>query len=250
MSALCTVSGLSVAYRRPLSFAPPAGAVQGVSFTLRPGERVALIGASGCGKTSLVRAVCGLAPRSAGTVSLLGEDPAHLGGPPRGVQLLLQDPVASLNPGLTVRQWLQESARLHRPGDAGAVDQVLDRTGLSHRAEALPNALSGGECRRVTLAALALAAPRVVFADEPTAGLDAARKADALALLLALSGPEAALLLVTHDLLLARHACDRLLFMEAGTLVDDVPAAHPEAARAPAALRLLRSAHLLPPDRP
>ncbi len=250
MSVLCAVTGLSVAYRRPLSLAPAVLAVQDVDFTLRAGERVALVGASGCGKTSLVRAVCGLASRAAGTVSLLGVDPAAARRPPRGVQLLLQDALASLNPGLRVREWLAEAARLHRPGEAGVVAEVLGRYGLDHRADAFPAELSGGECRRVTLAALALAAPRVVFADEPTAGLDAARKAEALALLLALTGPEQALLLVTHDLLLARHACDRLLFMHAGRLVDEVPTADLARARDPSALALLRSAQLLSPTTP
>ncbi len=250
MSVLCAAVGLSVEYRRPLSWAPPVLAVAEVSLTLRAGERVGLVGASGCGKTSLVRALCGLAPRSAGRVDLLGVDPAIARRPPRGVQLLLQDAGASLNPGLTVREWLVESASVHRPGEAQAVDEVLARYGLAHRAGALPQALSGGEQRRVTLAALTLASPRLVFADEPTAGLDAARKADALTLLLDHAGPDRALVLVTHDLLLASHACTRLVFMHAGRLVGDAPIEELSSVQHPAARALLHSSHLLPRTQP
>jgi peptide/nickel transport system ATP-binding protein len=250
MSLLCRVEGLRVEHRRPLSFAPAVVAVRGASLVIEAGERVGLVGPSGCGKTSLLRAICGLAPRAAGSVSLLGLDPRIAGRPPRGVQLLLQDAGASLNPGLRVQEWLAESARVHGHRSPEAVASVLSRYGLGHRAQAFPAMLSGGEQRRVTLAALALASPRLVFADEPTAGLDASRKADALKLLLEHAGPDQGLVLVTHDLLLARHACTRLVFMDAGEVVADAPVNALSRIAHAGARALLRSAHLLPDATP
>jgi ABC-type dipeptide/oligopeptide/nickel transport system ATPase component len=110
--------------------------------------------------------------------------------------------------------------------------------------------LSGGEQRRVTLASLALAAPRLVFADEPTAGLDAARKADALALLADHAGPDRAFVVVTHDLLVARHVCTRLVFMNEGAIVADAPVGSLDTVAHPAARALLAAAHLLSRSEP
>ena len=198
-------------------------AVNGVSLHIEAGERVAIVGPSGCGKTSLLRAACGLYPVASGRSLLLGSDPAPRRRPPRGVQLLFQDAGASLHPGQTVRETLAESAQLHQPGVANAVRDALFATELSHRADARPEALSGGEKRRVSLARLLLARPRLTLADEPTAGLDAARKADLLNLLLSRLGPENAIVLVTHDLAVARYACTRIVTMEAGEIVADEP---------------------------
>jgi len=242
------VRGLRKLYR-PSGFGGAATlAVAGVDLEVLPDEVVGLIGESGCGKTSLVRAALGLVPRDGGDVRVLGQDPARLGASDRAAlrrraQLLLQDPSASLNPGLRVRETLADSARLHRPGVADAADEALARFGLTHRAEAHPHALSGGEKRRVTLAMLWLADPVLTVADEPTSGLDAAKKADLLDMLLARRRPGAGFLLISHDLPLVLYACTRVVVMGAGRIVDAfTPATVHEGPRHPLTRQLLWAA--------
>ena len=239
---LISLRNLTVTHRRAWSFQPPVVAVNGVTLEVRAGEIVGLIGESGSGKSSLVRAACGLLKRDGGDVILLGVDPAHRGRPPRRAQLLVQDAAASLNAALTAREWLAESARVHRPTDPEAAQIALQTYGLEARGDALPHEMSGGEQRRLTLAALSLADPLVVFADEPTAGLDAARKAELLDALKASHRPDGALVLVTHDVLLARHLCSRLVFLHAGRIVDDIPTSQLERATSPSARRILTAA--------
>lgn len=210
MNALLSTRGLTKRYGTH-------AAVDGVDLDVFPGEVVGLIGESGCGKTSLVRTALGLVPADAGTTTVLGAPPA--GRPPRRAQLLFQDAAAALNPGLTVRRILQESIRAHG-GEASSVAEALARVDLAHRADALAAELSGGEKRRATLAQLWVADPLLTVADEPTAGLDAARKADVLDLLLARRSPERGYLVISHDLALVLYCCDRVVVMDAGRVVD------------------------------
>ncbi|GDX81134.1 ABC transporter ATP-binding protein [Deltaproteobacteria bacterium] len=239
---LLDLQDLRVVHRRAWSLQPPVVAVNAVTLQVRGGEIVGLIGESGCGKTSLIRAASGLLRRDGGRVSCLGVDPAIAARPPPRVQLLVQDAGAALNPELSVEAWLAESARVHRPGSTDAARQALTQAGLGHRASALPAALSGGEQRRLTLAALSLADPLLTFADEPTAGLDAARKAELLDALIARHGPDRALVLITHDVNLARHICTRLVFLHDGRVVDDVSTSNLDDARSAPARRLLAAA--------
>ncbi len=234
MSPLLRVEDMVKRYRRPglaglLRTRAPA-AVDRVSLTVEPGESVGLIGESGSGKTTLVRAALGLLPFEQGEVQLLGSSlhglsGAELRGLRQRCQLLLQDPDASLNPGLTVRAHLLESARLHQPGaDPGAAAQhAAERVGIEHRLHGAPHELSGGEKRRVGIARLLLADPQLTVADEPTAGLDAALKAEIMDLLLATRGPDRSHLFISHDIQLICYACDRIAVMLSGLLVEEVP---------------------------
>lgn len=191
----------------------------GADLDVAPGEVLGIRGPSGSGKSTLARVAMGLLPRDAGSVSLLGVDPALARRPPPGAQILFQDATGSLNPGLTARQALAESARVHAGGSAAAVDEALDRVGLRARAEAYPRELSGGERRRVTLAMLWIARPRIAIADEPTAGLDAALKAECLDLLLAWHDERTAVVIISHDARLLGHAADRVVELRDGRVV-------------------------------
>lgn len=209
-------------------FARPAHtAVDGVDLVVHEGERVALIGESGSGKTTLARTGLGLLPADAGRVRLFGEDVAGWDATRwqrerRRAQLLFQDPRAMLNPGMTLGELLREGARLHRPeaDPAAEAERALGEVGLGGRAHALPHELSGGERRRAGIARLLLARPRLVVADEPSAGLDAALKASLIELLLDRVGPTCAVVLISHDLPLVAWACDRILVMQGGRIVD------------------------------
>ena len=210
----------------------PVTALAGVDFQVEKGEVVGIIGESGSGKTTLVRSALGLLPFDSGRVKLLGRDlssmsRAELRGLRREVQLVFQDPDSMLNPGLTMREHLVESARLHKPEVAAddVVAKVARQVGLMHRLDARPRQLSGGEKRRVGLARVLVADPRLVVADEPTAGLDASLKADLIDLMLAATGSERSLVLVSHDLPLVAYACHRVIVMLRGEVVDRFPIA-------------------------
>lgn len=224
------MTGLETAYAEGWGpWARDVPVLHGVDLCVEYGEVVGLIGESGCGKTTLVRTALGLLPYRAGRVEVLGQDLATLGRRQlrdlrSHAQLLFQDPAAMLNPGLTVDQHLMESARLHRPDQAPehVVAKVVRQVGLEHRQGAMPRQLSGGERRRVGLARVLVADPKLLVADEPTAGLDAALKADLVELLLSGRGPERAFLLVSHDLPLMAYFCDRLVVMHGGHVVDRI----------------------------
>jgi peptide/nickel transport system ATP-binding protein len=238
---LLAVRGLRKTYRRGL-LGRRSVAVDGVDLEIHPGEIVGLIGESGCGKTSLVRTALGLYRRDGGSCSVLGKDPEKLRGAElralrRRAQLLLQDAGASLNPGLRIRESLAESAGLFGRSPRQVADAIA-RVDLTARADAFPHELSGGEKRRATLAQLWLADPVLTVADEPTAGLDAARKADLLDLLFAGRGPGRGYLLISHDLPLVLYACTRVVVMSGGRLVD---AFAPSEARSPARHALTRT---------
>ncbi len=207
---------------------PKHPAVRGVSLTLNFGEVVGLIGESGSGKTSLVQAALGLLP-SRGTVRLLGQDlsmqsRAQMRELRSKAQMIFQDPASMLNPGWSIREHLHESAALHQAGRDAAhiVGKVARQVGLELRLDALPGQLSGGEQRRAGVARVLLADPKLIIADEPTAGLDAALRADLIDLILADQSPDRALLIVSHDLALVRYACQKIWVMLEGEIVESV----------------------------
>jgi oligopeptide/dipeptide ABC transporter ATP-binding protein len=219
-------------------------AVDGISFDLRRGETMGLVGESGCGKSVTALTIVGLQPRPAarvvgGQVLFRGED--LLQKTPRELRryrgkhiaMVLQDPMTALNPVFTVGNQIAESLRLHQKlrgaGLRRRAIELLDRLRIpspAERLDAYPHMFSGGMRQRI-VGAIALAGePEVLIADEPTTSLDATVEAAYLALLRELQRTAGlAILYITHDLGVVARVCDRVTVMYAGRAVESAPAA-------------------------
>ncbi len=194
-------------------------ALDGVTLDVRHGERIALVGDSGCGKTTLLSVVSGYRPPTQGTVAWR---PGTRTGP------LLQDPVASLNPGWTLEQIVAEPLRdrgsgLGKGQRAAAVRRALSEVRLGGiDLNRLPHELSVGQCQRVALARALVTGPTLLLADEPTSALDPSVAAGVLRLLDAvLTSTGAALLVVSHDVLAVAPLVHRMLVIHGGRVVED-----------------------------
>lgn len=220
-----------------VSFGLPGGrtarAVAGVSLNVAPGEVVALAGESGCGKTTLSRAMLGLEKPSSGRVTYDGEPLGYstraLKAYRRKVQLVLQDPTGALNPRHTVYDAVAEGLRIHgiTDNERDRVADALARAGMrpaEHFFLAYPHELSGGQRQRVVIAGALVLEPKIIIADEPVASLDASVRGEILALLLRLRDDFGlGALVVTHDLGMAWSIADRIAIMYLGRIVEEGP---------------------------
>ena len=208
-------------------------AVDGVNLEVASGEIVALVGESGCGKTTLARTLLGLEKPTTGEVFYDGKplDYRRLKAYRRQVQLVLQDPLGALNPRHTVYDAVAEGLRIHKvPGDEEAlVADALSRAGLRPPERFFlryPHELSGGQRQRVVIAGALALEPRVLIADEPVSSLDASVRGEILGLLLRLREELGlTVLVVTHDLGLAWNIADRVAVMYLGRIVEIGPTA-------------------------
>ncbi len=209
-------------------------AVDGVSFSLQEGETIGVVGASGCGKSSLCRALMGLAPVRGGAVRLQGIDLRRLRGRPlrnarRHLQMVFQDPLACLNPQMTVGEAVADPLLIHglatRAQARTRARQQLAAVGLDPPEtfeQRLPRQLSGGQQQRVAIARALILEPRVLLCDESVSMLDAEVQAEVLGLLQGLQQQLGlGMLFITHDLSVASGFCHRVIVLDGGVIVEE-----------------------------
>ncbi|WP_115125985.1 ABC transporter ATP-binding protein [Synechococcus sp. GEYO] len=211
-------------------------AVDGISFQLRAGETLGVVGGSGCGKSTLCRALMGLTPIRGGRVQLLGKDLLRLRGRKarqarRTLQMVFQDPLACLNPAMSVLDAIVDPLRIHKlasPAEAREQGrQLMERVGLvpaDRYQNRLPRQLSGGQQQRVAIARALALKPKVLICDESVSMLDAEIQAEVLALLRQLQQELGlAMIFITHDLSVASGFCHRLIVLNKGHVVEEGP---------------------------
>jgi oligopeptide/dipeptide ABC transporter ATP-binding protein len=211
-------------------------AVEGVSFTVAPGEMVALVGESGCGKTSTAQSVTRMVESQGGAIRFGGRDISSLSARAlrpirRDIQMIYQDPYESLDPRFTVRDTVEEPLTIHGIGNRGdreeRVREALVRAGLTPPdlfIDRFPHELSGGQRQRVAIAASLVLNPKLLVADEPVSMLDVSVRAGILKLLDGLRRDGMGILMITHDLSTAAHFADRIAVMYLGRIVEEGPA--------------------------
>ena len=212
-------------------------AVDGVSFDLHPGEVLGIVGESGCGKSTLARACLNLVPATAGEIAWRGQalrpgDEAGWRAVRRHAQMIFQDPLASLDPRMTVARIIGEPLRIHRPdlGPAQVLERVraaMDDVGLTpQQLNRYPHEFSGGQCQRIGIARALILEPQAILCDEPVSALDVSIRAQIVNLLQDLQRRKGlALVFIAHDLAVVRHLSDRILVLYMGRVMEQADAA-------------------------
>jgi oligopeptide/dipeptide ABC transporter ATP-binding protein len=206
-------------------------AVSGVSFSLPPGETLAIVGESGCGKSTLARCVLRLLAPTAGTIAFEGADITTAGhnelrGLRRHAAMVFQDPFGSLNPRLRVGTIVAEPLREARFGSTAQINErtqeLFRQVGLNpEHFNRFPHEFSGGQRQRVGIARALALHPKLVVCDEPVSALDLSAQAQILNLLADLRDEfDRAYLFITHNLDIVRRFCDRVLVMYLGKVVE------------------------------
>jgi peptide/nickel transport system ATP-binding protein len=227
---LLDIRDLTVTYPRRNRRSAAFTAVRGVSLDIRPGETVGLVGGSGSGKTTIGRAILGLAPVTQGSIVFDGEDIGDIDRARRRrlgseIQVIFQDPYTSLNPSMTIADTLTEplTGAGKSPQESRArVTQLLDAVGLPADAgERYASEFSGGQRQRVAIARAFALQPRLIVCDEPVSALDLSTQERVLRLLVDIQEQTGvAYLFVTHDLSVVRHISHRVAVMRQGEIVE------------------------------
>jgi len=207
-------------------------AVDGVDFQVMPGETLGIVGESGCGKSTTGRTILRLLDPSAGEVLFNGKDLAKLSKEEmrqmrKDIQMVFQDPYASLNPRKTIRQILLEPLKVHGIGSSRGerikrVEEIIEVVGLrKEHLDRHPHDFSGGQRQRIGIARALILKPKVIIADEPVSALDVSIQSQVLNLLKDLKKEfNLTLIFISHDLSVVRHLCDRIAVMYLGRVVE------------------------------
>ena len=212
-------------------------AVNGVSFTLNPGETLGIVGESGCGKSTLARALIRMVPAEGrvlwqGKTDLLSLAPRAMLPFRREIQMVFQDPLASLNPRMTVGQIIAEPLRTHHPGLGrdevkARVQRMMERVGLlPNQINRYPHEFSGGQCQRIGIARALVVEPKLLICDEPVSALDVSIQAQVINLLGELQRELGlAMIFIAHDLSVVKHISDRVMVLYLGRVMEEASSA-------------------------
>ena len=214
-------------------------AVDGISFDIKAGETLGLVGQSGCGKTTTARSLCLLDPKTSGSVNFFNPDSKNMESIDnidedgirifrRNMQMIFQDPYESLNPRWTIKDIIKEPLDIHNIGSLSeredAIVEILRTVGLTPPENYLsryPHEISGGQRQRVSIARTLVMKPKFVVCDEPTSMLDVSIRISIMDLMLSLAKElEVSYLYITHDLAVARYMCNRIAVMFNGKIVE------------------------------
>ena len=214
-------------------------AVDGISFNIKPGESLGLVGQSGCGKTTTARSLCLLDPKTSGNVNFFNPEKQTMESIDnidddslkifrRNIQMIFQDPYESLNPRWTIKDIIKEPLDIHNIGNLAeredTIVEILRTVGLTPPENYLsryPHEISGGQRQRVSIARTLVMKPKFVICDEPTSMLDVSIRISIMDLMLNLARDlEVSYLYITHDLAVARYMCDRIAVMFNGKIVE------------------------------
>jgi oligopeptide transport system ATP-binding protein len=210
-------------------------AVNGVSFTIRKGETLGVVGESGCGKSTLGKVMVRLHEPTSGKIFYDGQDITDLSSRElrpirKRMQMIFQDPNSSLNPRMSVGSTIREIAKFHGSAGGGSemkkfVQDLLVKVGLQPDAiQKFPHEFSGGQKQRVGIARALAVNPDFIIADEPVSALDVSIQAQVLNLMMDLKEEFAlTMLFISHDLKVIDHFCDRMLVMYLGNIVEEMP---------------------------
>jgi len=207
-------------------------AVDGVSFSLKPGETLGVVGESGCGKSTLARGILGLVPVTDGVVTMLSDDLTSLDKKSlrekrKDLQVIFQDPLASLNPRMTVGNIIAEPLMVFYPDMSKQernekVKAVMVKVGLlPNQINRYPHEFSGGQCQRIGIARALILKPKLIICDEPVSALDVSIQAQIVNLLMDIQEEMGlSLIFIAHDLSIVKHISHRVLVMYLGRAVE------------------------------
>ena len=214
-------------------------AVDGISFDIKAGETLGLVGQSGCGKTTTARSLCLLDPKTSGSVNFYNPETKSMDSIDnidedgirvfrRNMQMIFQDPYESLNPRWTIKDIIKEPLDIHNIGSFSeredAVVEILRTVGLTppeNYMSRYPHEISGGQRQRVSIARTLVMKPKFVVCDEPTSMLDVSIRISIMDLMLNLAKElDVSYLYITHDLAVARYMCNRIAVMFNGKIVE------------------------------
>ncbi len=219
----------------PWTKARPLHAVAGVDFTLNEGETLGIVGESGSGKSTLARALIQMVPATGkviwqGKTDLLALTPNQMMAYRRDIQMVFQDPLASLNPRMTIGQIIAEPLRTHYPAMPTSevkarVQLMMDRVGLlPNQINRYPHEFSGGQCQRIGIARALIVEPKLLICDEPVSALDVSIQAQVINLLARLQRElGVTMIFIAHDLSVVKHVSDHVMVMYLGRTMETAP---------------------------